>query len=240
MPRRKAPDTQLASTTASGDLAQLWATEYGRFQASRSRIKQAGQWRRNEVTPRVPWADPGPFQIMLPHATTMGQSVAAFLARRRPSVHRDPLGSDPRAERIASRIENWLQPVLEDELQSNGEPLWDAALAFAVHDGEWASLVVPAADHWDELLDYTVDEGGVTVIAPRFQRDSKGRAVDDEFYAKPGRSFKLDKIQSAMSHADYSKDAKAPASCRSTCGSFPPRRAYPSASTRKPARSTRY
>ncbi|HEY8694844.1 MAG TPA: hypothetical protein VIR57_19110 [Chloroflexota bacterium] len=135
--------------------------------------------------------------------------MAAFLARRRPSVHRDPLGSDPRAERIASRIENWLQPVLEDELQSNGEPLWDAALAFAVHDGEWASLVVPAADHWDELLDYTVDEGGVTVIAPRFQRDSKGRAVDDEFYAKPGRSFKLDKIQSAMSHADYSKDAKA-------------------------------
>src|SRR5579859_7413676 len=167
------PDT---TTTASGDLAQLWASEYNRFQASRSRIKQAGQWRRNEVTPRVPWTDAQPFQVMLPHAATMGQSVAAFLARRRPSVHRDPLGSDPRSERIASRIERWLQPVLEDELQSNGEPLWDACLALAVHDGEWASIVQPAESHWDDLLDYTVDEGGTSVIAPRFQRDAKGRS----------------------------------------------------------------
>src|SRR5919109_1458902 len=103
-----APDTQSASLPAY-DLAALWSTEYERFRASRSRIRQAGQWRRNEVMPRVPWADPGPFQVMLPHATTMGQAVVNFLARRRPQAHREPLGSDPRAERISSRIELWVQ-----------------------------------------------------------------------------------------------------------------------------------
>src|SRR5258707_11143505 len=102
------------------DLASLWARESERFRSSRSRIRQAGQWRRNEVMPRVPWTDPTPFQVTLPHATTMGQAVVAFLARRRPQAHRLPLGSDPRAERIASRIENWVQPLIEDEIQSNG------------------------------------------------------------------------------------------------------------------------
>src|SRR5437868_5055295 len=116
------PDTLPDSAQAASpkrNLAALWSTEYERFRASRSRIRQAGQWRRNEVMPKVPWTDPTPFQVTLPHATTMGQAVVNFLARRRPTVHRQPLGSDPRAERIASRIENWLQPLLEDEIQSN-------------------------------------------------------------------------------------------------------------------------
>ena len=74
---------------------------------------------------------------------------------------------------------------VEDELQSNGEPLWDACLAFATHDGEWASLVQPAADHWDELLDYTVDEGGVGDCAT-VPAGCQGRAIDDDYYTKPG------------------------------------------------------
>lgn len=201
------PDSQQAATP-SRNLAALWSTEVGRFQASRSRIRQAGQWRRNEVMPRVPWTDPSPFQVTLPHATTMGQAVVNFLARRRPAVHRQPLGSDPRAERISSRIENWLQPLLEDEIQCGGEQLWDANLAFATHDGEWAVLVQPDMTHWDELLEYTVEEGGVDVIAPRFQRDSKGRAPDDPYFGKGDRSFALDKTRSAAAFKDYEQDAK--------------------------------
>lgn len=205
MARKKAaPPSEIGGQM---DLSSLWATESQRFRASRLRIREAGRWRRNEVLPTVPWDDPAPFRVMLPHATTMGASVAAFLARRRPNVHREPLGSDPRAERISSKIEAWLQPILEDQLKANGEPLWDANLAHAVHDGEWAVLVQPDCSHWDDLLSYTDDDDRIN---PRFQRDAKGRAADDPFYSNaPGRTFAVSKDQSAKAHAAYTRDGKA-------------------------------
>lgn len=216
MPSRKTRKTGAESTGGEQstvdpkiNLAALWSTEYERFRMSRSRIRAAGQWRRNEVMPQVPWANPDPFRVMLPHATTMGQAVVNFLARRRPQVHREPLGSDPRAQRISSRIELWLQALLDDELQVGGENLWDANLAFATHDGEWGVIVQPDTSHWDEMLDYTVEEGSQDRIAPHFARDKKGRAADDPYYQKPGRTFDLDTDASAAAFTDYQTEAKA-------------------------------
>lgn len=191
------------------DLALLWQTEYARLRPSRDRIAECTRWRRSQVQPTIPWADGAAFAVKLPHAITLGQDVANFLARKPPVIRRPPLGSDPAAQRVASRIETWLQAAMT-ELRSGGTDLWAACIAAAAHDGEFAVLVQPAPSHWASLVDFTTAEDGQDVIAPVFRRDSKGRAEDDDWYTeKRDRRFQVDSKASAKAYDDYAQDAKA-------------------------------
>lgn len=203
------PDSPYAGLAS--DLASLWSSEYGRVRDSRRRIEVCGQWRRQEVLPHVPpeWSNPAAFQIMLPHAVTLSQDVANFLGRKTPAIRRVPLGQGPTAGRTASKVELWASSAM-DALRTNGESIWDAIIAAAVHDGEFAVLVSPRPAYYGSLLSFTGDGPDQTTIAPTFQRDSKGRTADDAYYQESARrSFKPDERTSAAAYEQYALDAKA-------------------------------
>jgi hypothetical protein len=198
-----------------GELAALWASEYGRFRFSRDRIEVCGQYRRREVHPHIPagWENPDAFLVELPHPTTLGQDVINFLGRKRPTGRRDPVGEGPTARRLASKVEEFVQAAMDDALKANGEDLWEALLAHACNDGEYGIIVSPRPAHWANLLSFTGDDedgAGNPIINPTFQRDSQGRAQEDDYYsASPKRTFKVDRRRSATAYADYAREAKA-------------------------------
>ncbi len=205
---------QAGPLNAAYDLPQMWLREYNRVKDSRTRIALAGQWRRQEVEPVVDIDGDSAeaFKITLPHSTTIGQDIVNFISRKGPSIRRTPNGSrgaasaGPRAQRLASKIEDFAQAV-GTTVKSNGEPLWDAIDAHAVNDGEFGVLVTPRPAHWASLLDFRIEDGsGGIIIHPRFQRDAEGRSHDD---LSDGAAFEVHTGKSTETYKTYAREAKA-------------------------------
>jgi len=198
-----------------GELAALWDSEYARFQFSRRQIDVCGQYRRREVHPHIPagWENPDAFRVELPHPTTLGQDVVNFLGRKRPTARRDPNGEGPTARRLASKVEEWVQACMDDALKANGEDLWEALLAHATNDGEFAVIVSPAPKAWSNLISFTTGEQdgqGNDIIDPIFQRDAENRSPEDSYYTSDSkRRFKVSRSKSSDAFAKYQREAKA-------------------------------
>lgn len=189
------------------DLATLWSTNETRFKPSRDKIEECGQWERGEVRPTLPLRMvngkqvPQGFPVVLPHATTMPQDVAAFVARKEPSLKRTPLGEGSRAERDASNVERWLQEAFASKVMIEGKPLWKVLTSIATHDSEYAVLVQPAQSAYKGVLSLHDDDGQISAT---WQRATDGR--DREEY---GTGFKVNRKRSRMAYESYMRNFKA-------------------------------
>jgi hypothetical protein len=195
------------------DLPSYWSDSFPRFRRSRALIDECGRWARQEVKPRVSRrkvdgqvAQQG-FPVVLPHSTTMGQDVAAFVARRQPSFHRKPLGGGTRAERTASKVEQWLQEAFASKVFVEGEPLWDAITSFAANDGEFAVLIQPASSAYSGFLDFRDEDG---TISATWRRNRAGQDLD-EYATDTGssRGYRTSEGKSSDAYQRYLHDYKA-------------------------------
>jgi hypothetical protein len=191
------------------DLTALWAQHQGRFQPSRDLIEVCGKWERDEIKPIVPTRDGvlQGFPVTLPHATTMPQDVASFVARRQPSFHRKPLGGGTRADKAASDIETWLQEAFASKILIDGEPLWDTLCAFGTHDAEYAVIVQPAQSHYSGLLNLFEDDG--KTFRAEWRRNADG--LDPaEYAARTGsaKGFSVSSRKSREAQQAYARDYK--------------------------------
>lgn len=204
-----ADDTQ----NAARDLAAMWTQNEGRFKPSRDLINECARWERQEVRPQLPTRMVEGRQtiqgwpVTLPHATTMGQDVASFVARRQPSLKRTPLASGTRAQRDASDVETWLQEAFSSKVKVEGSPLWDTLCAFGTHASEYAVLVQPAPSHYAGLLNLRDDDGR---ISASWQRNKDG-LDPDEYLIKSGSKsgYRASEGKSAAAHREYTTNYRA-------------------------------
>lgn len=198
----------MAVAAPERDLHALWTAEYGRFSSSRALIETCAAWARGTVEPHVPanWQAPEKFRVTLPHAVTLGQDVAAFVGRKQPAPKRIPLGAGTKAAKAASTVEEWLQAVLLDYLQIDGDPLYEVLVSYATHDAEFGVLVSPRPAHYAHLLQFQDEDGQVVA---RWRRNREGE-TEGEFRAKrPRAEYRVDPGKSAEAYRAYERDAKA-------------------------------
>jgi hypothetical protein len=199
------------------NLAELWNDTYAKFRGSRRRIAESNKLKRNEVKPHVPLdvENSDSFRITIPHGVLMVQNIVQYLTRKQPAIRR-PGMPGPVATRMSDKVEHWLGAPAKGgalaELRSNGEYLWESFCAHGANDGEYAVRVLPRTAAWSHLIDFAEEDPGTpegTRIHPYFERDTKGRTREDDFYADGVHDFELDEIASSKAYDEYEKDAKA-------------------------------
>jgi hypothetical protein len=195
------------------NLQALWQRNEGRFRNSRDLIDTCAKWNRQarETWPRIPSKDgiAQGFALVLPHSTTMPQDVAAFVARREPSLRRTPIGGGgSRAQKQASEVEEWLAAAMKDKVKIDDDPLWPALCSIATHDSEHCVLVQPAVSHYSGLLTLLEDDN--STIRAVWRRNKDGLTVED-YEAKNGSrsGFTPSKRKSREAQEEYARKYKA-------------------------------
>lgn len=103
---------------------------------------------------------------------------------------RDPMGVSNRAQAVATKIEQWVNPVMRRYYP-------DAALNdILLVEGQGGMVTLPLPARWEQLPSFRKDDDPDGPIIERYQRDVRGRARDDEEYRMGGASFEPDEDES--------------------------------------------
>ena len=191
--------------TNPSEAAELWTDLRSRFSQSRQRIATCRKWLTHQVRPTIPeeWTPPVKMEWMLPSAITTPLATVQVMGRRRPYLHREPIGGSGGqvARRKAEQVELWINACLE-ELERQGGPLWLPLVGALFNQGECAVLgPYPLPAHWEKFPDFTDKDDKVL---PQYERDTSG--LDRE---SAGKGFRLSNRASKRAYEDHVSDYKA-------------------------------
>ena len=167
---------------------------FTKLSVSRERVQSARDLLAGKIKAPLPGNlkgyDPEQFRQSSPQKFTIPLKLLNTILRKSLAVKRYPVGESPRAQTVATRIEQPLQAVM-DALYPDS-----SVTDLLLNEAEGAVIVLPDLVDWKKTPRSLYDEDDTT-IRRRYQRDRRGRAAtDDEYTLHPRRSFKPDIAQS--------------------------------------------
>lgn len=159
------------------EIAELFSKHAERFTGSLGRIQDARRLLIGQLQAPLPDViasrpDGDAFRVDTAQKYTSVMQLVNKLADPAPRLRRPKTATSDLAERMASRIEKFINPAVNANL--NNRDLTELALV----EGEGCALVVPEVARWAKVPGGYYEDDGET-IKPAYQRDVDGRTYDD-------------------------------------------------------------
>lgn len=169
---------------------------------------------RTEIPPEFELQDKEKFRVRLPQGTTVPLKTINVLQRKRPHVKRYPVGAGPAADQRSTKIERWLNSVMDKLFD------WDTAIDWQFNEAEVLVVTLPREvdiEKVPSLMEaYEENKGNKGEpkqgIRNMYRRDSKGRPRNDKYYQNRSgskRTFEVDEDMSAKAYEDVLEDFRA-------------------------------
>lgn len=192
----------MADRITGVDVKAICDEAFDKLAVSRERVQAARDLLAGKTRAPLPGNlkgyDPEQFRQSSPQKFTLPLKLMNTILRKSLAVKRYPVGESPRAQTVATRIEQPMQAVM-DLLYPDS-----AATDLLLNEGEGAVVILPYPADWKDAPDSLYAEDNTT-IRRRYQRDRQGRAASDEEYTlNPRRTFRPDTKQSQKTQqAEY-------------------------------------
>lgn len=194
-------------------IADLWTKHAERFTGSLGRIIDARKLLIGQLQAPLPDViarrpDGDAFRVDTAQKYTSVMQMVNKLASPAPQLKRPKTATSDLAERTASRIEKFINPAVDANL--NNRSLTELALV----EAEGCALVVPEAARWQKVAGPYYEDDGET-IRPEYARDENGRSYDDELDDAEGdeerakSAFKPDEKRSRAEYDRHIRDLRA-------------------------------
>lgn len=163
-------------------VAELWSEQEDLYRESYDRILAARRMLAGEITAPLPdkiqVTDRDAFRVSLPQKYTVPIHLLNKLSEATPQVRRFPAGASPRAQAMATLVEQNANAYMHHLY-----PL-AATIDLLLNEGECAVICSPTMASWEKTPQ--LYEDGTRRVKRRYQRDRDGKSRDD---GEPGARF---------------------------------------------------